>query len=363
MHDLKLLKPRPKLQAGPNAYHGAIDFEELAAFGLQAEDVIDFSVNSNPFGAVAEVAEALQSVAISRYPDKACIRLRQALSQQLDLPMDNILVGNGSAELLWLIAFAYIGKADKVLVLGPTFAEYRRNAQLMSAEVYEWRADAESDFALDEATIEQMLIELNPAVFHLCSPNNPTGSQISNQTLQRWSRMSPETLFVVDEAYAQFLPDYVSAMHAGLMNVLVLRSMTKDYALAGIRLGYVTGPVELISVLERVKVPWSVNEFAQAAGVAAIAAQSKYAAMWLDLQAEAIAFKAELKQLGYRPAESPMHYFLMEVGDGRRWRQHLLKHGLLVRLCDSYDLTSHVRLSTQLPDQNRRLLAMLQNLQ
>lgn len=85
--------------------------------------------------------------------------------------------------------------------------------------------------------------------------------------------------------------------------------------------------------------------------------------MWLDLQAEAVDFKARLGELGYRPVESPMHYFLMAVGDGRLWRQRLLEAGLLVRLCESYDLANYVRLSTQLPEQNRRLLNLLQSFQ
>ena len=356
-----MIKTKTCLKIEPKAYHGAIDFEEIAALGLMPDDIIDFSVNSNPFGPASAVIEALKTARLSRYPDKACLGLRQALGQQLNLPLDQIMVGNGTAELLWLIAFAFIEKADKVAVLEPTFAEYRRNARLMGGEVLEWRAIVKNGFALDEDAIEQVLVTQAPAVLHLCSPNNPTGYQITNQLLTRWSTLSPQTLFVVDEAYAQFLPDYDSAIQSMLPNVLVLRSMTKDYSLAGIRLGYVTGPTHLIQVLEQVKVPWSVNEFAQIAGVAAVAAHSEYIVMWRDLQAEAITFKASLRALGYRPVETPMHYFLMEVGDGRIWRERLLKEGLLVRLCDSYGLPNYVRLSTQLPEQNQQLLDFLEN--
>lgn len=362
MSNFKLVIPHDNLPTESTAYHGAIDFEEIATFGLKPEDVIDFSVNSNPFGPVPSVVEALQSVTISRYPDKACLELRQALERQLKLPMNQIMVGNGTAELLWLIAFVFIKKADKVAVLEPTFGEYRRNARMMGSEICEWRAVAENNFALDETAIEQLLADQRPAVLHICNPNNPTGYQLSNRILERWSRLSPQTLFVVDEAYAQFLPGYESAMYANLSNVLVLRSMTKDYSLAGIRLGYATGPADLIRVLEQVAIPWSVNEFAQVAGVTALDAQSEYAAMWHDLQVEAIAFKSGLRALGYDPVKSPMHYFLMEVGDGRLWRERLLKEGLLVRLCDSYNLPNYVRLSTQLPEQNRQLLDFLQRL-
>jgi histidinol-phosphate aminotransferase len=357
--DFKLKIKHAYLKTEPKAYHGAIDFEEISALGLTPDAIVDFSVNSNPFGPASAVVEALQSATISRYPDKACLGLRQVLGHQFNLPSDQIMVGNGTAELLWLIAFAFIEKTDNVAILEPTFGEYHRNARLMGAEVCQWRAIVEDNFELNEAAIERLLAMQRPAIFHLCSPNNPTGYQVSNQVLGRWSLLSPETLFVVDEAYAQFLPQYESAMHTTLPNVLVLRSMTKDYSLAGIRLGYVTGPVDLIAVLEQVAIPWSVNEFAQIAGVAAIAAQSEYQCMWRDLRDEATRFKAGLRALGYNPVDSPMHYFLMAVGDARLLRERLLAEGLLVRLCESYDLPNHIRLSTQLPEQNRRLLDFL----
>jgi histidinol-phosphate aminotransferase len=345
-----LIKKTDYLKTEPKVYHGAIDFEEILALGLTADAIVDFSVNSNPFGPASAVVEAVQSATISRYPDKTCLGLRQALGRQFDLSLDQIMVGNGTAELLWLIAFAFIEKADKVAILEPTFGEYQRNAR---------RALVENNFELDEAVIEQLLAEQRPAIFHLCSPNNPTGYQLSNQLLERWSLLWPETLFVVDEAYTQFLPQYESAMHAGLPNVLVLRSMTKDYSLAGVRLGYVTGPVDLIRVLEQLAIPWSVNEFAQIGGIAAIASQPEYEAMWHDLGEEAKQFKAGLRALGFSPVESPMHYFLMQVGDARSLRERLLAEGLLVRLCESYDLPNYIRLSTQLPDQNQRLLNFL----
>jgi histidinol-phosphate aminotransferase len=193
----------------------------------------------------------------------------------------------------------------------------------------------------------------------LCSPNNPTGYKVSNQVLERWSLLSPETLFVVDEAYAQFLPQYESAMHARLPNALVLRSMTKDCSLAGVRLGYVTGPVGLIYVLEQLAIPWSVNEFAQIAGIAAIEAQAEYECMWRDLRDESTRFKVGLRTLGYSPLETPIHYFLMEVGGARLLGERLLAEGMVVRLCESFDLPNYIRLSTQLPEQNRHLLDLL----
>ena len=142
-----------------------------------------------------------------------------------------------------------------------------------------------------------------------------------------------------------------------LANVLVLRSMTKDYALAGLRLGYALGAPELIAGLARVQIPWSVNELAQVAGVAALAAQAEYEAMWGQLREETAVLRQGLCELGYRPMPSATHYFLMEVGDGRAWREQLLRRGILVRLCESYGLPSFVRIGTRTGVENGRLLA------
>ncbi len=379
-------------------YHGAIDFAELAEYGIRPDDVIDFSVNSNPFGPAPSVLEAIQGANVARYPDKECLALRSALSGWIGVDAGQILVGNGSAELMWLVAFGFLEPDDDVLVLGPTFGEYGRNARLMGARVTEWQAKAENDFVLDGdalGEIEALLGEMRPKMVHVCHPNNPTGQTVSDKVLQKWSGEFEETLFVVDEAYMQFLPVGVEGggtsaslrsqvepapfdPYSKLSNVLILRSMTKDYSLAGIRLGYLVGPQHLVDGLRQCRIPWSVSEVAQAAGIAAIQAQAEYELMWEQLRQEAVRFKHSLSELGYRVVPSPMHYFLMEVapltaqseiaasltpqseiGGGRQFREKLLRQGMLVRLCESYRLPNFVRVSTQRPEENDRLIKAL----
>lgn len=349
-----------RLASVPADYHGAIDFAELAQYGISPDEVIDFSVNSNPFGPTAGVLAAVGSADVARYPDKECLALRAAISEQIGVPLANIMAGNGTAELMWLLAFATLSAGDDVLVIGPTFGEYQRNARLMGACVTEWRATADRDFRLDGEAIGQigrLLATLRPKMVHLCHPNNPTGQQVAAGVIGRWAADFPDTLFVIDEAYAQF----VSAENGGEIgaNLVWLRSMTKDYALAGLRLGYVVGDGAVIERLRRCRVPWSVSEVAQAAGLAALAAQADYEAMWQRLRDEAVLFKRALEGLGYRIVPSEMHYFLMEVGDGTTFRERLLRQGMLVRKCDSFGLPMFVRISTQRPEQNRKLLGSL----
>jgi len=353
---------RSELLAVAPDYHGAIDFTELESWGLDPDAVIDFSVNSNLFGPAASVRDALAATPLDRYPDKACLALRAALSEHLTLPAANIVVGNGTAELLWLIAFACLHARDRVLVIGPTFGEYARNAQLMGAAVITWRARPEEAFAVHGAEIEALMAAQSPSLVHLCNPNNPTGQVVAQDIIDGWARRFPQTLFVIDEAYLSFVPDMVSAVTLGLDNVLVLRSMTKDYALAGLRLGYALGTPKLMAGLTRVQIPWSVNGLAQAAGLAALAAQSAYEATWCRLGRETAVFRQGLLNLGYNPLPSATHYFLMEVGHGAAWREMLLRQGILVRRCDSFQLPSLVRLATRTPEENGRLLAALARL-
>jgi histidinol-phosphate aminotransferase len=353
---------RPELSAVAPDYHGAIDFAELALWGIDPNEVIDFSVNSNPFGPADSVRRVLAAAPLERYPDKACLALRAALSEGLELPMDQIVVGNGTAELLWLVAFAVVQAGERVLIIGPTFGEYARNARLMGAEVSLWQACPENDFAVQTDEIESMIAAERPIIVHLCNPNNPTGQVVAVETIGHWARHWPGTLFVIDEAYLSFVPEMVSAVTLGLDNVLVLRSMTKDYALAGLRLGYAVGERSLIAGLGRVQIPWSVNEPAQAAGLAALEAQAEYEEMWRRLRSEAAVFRQGLADLGYRPHPSATHYFLMDVGDGTSWRERLLRQGMLVRLCESYGLPAFVRIGTQTGEENARLLAALKNM-
>lgn len=353
---------RSELTAVPPDYHGAIDFAELARWGIKPDDMLDFSVNSNPFGPVAHVREALKSTPLDRYPDKACLALRAALSAHLDLPRAQIHVGNGSAELLWLLSFACLQRGDQVVVIGPTFGEYARNAQLMGAQVTQWRARPEDNFAIHPAEIDQLLNQVRPSLLYLCNPNNPTGQIVACDVIAHWAQRWPQTLFVIDEAYLAFVPKMRSVIDLQLDNMLVLRSMTKDYALAGLRLGYAVGPQTIIDGLAQVQIPWSVNSLAQAAGIAALQKQAEYEMLWQHLREETAVFRQSLQALGYSPMPSATHYFLMNVGDGQHWREALLPHGILVRLCASYQLPQFVRIATRTPADNNRLLTALQQM-
>lgn len=350
------LSPRPEIAQLPSIIHGALDFGELAQLGIHPDDVLDFSVNSNPYGPSTAVLDALKTVPLDRYPDRECLALRQALSAHLALPQNHLLVGSGIAELLWLLALAYVRPGDKALILGPTFGEYANVVRLMGGEVQT------EDLRLLIETSRRVNLHSFRIVF-ICNPNNPTGHLTPIEQIVSWAEANPDTLFVVDEAYVAFAPEAETAVSLQLPNILILRSMTKDYALAGLRLGYAVGMPEVIANLQIVKPPWSVNALAQAAGVAALTDQTYLQKCMEQLQIDKSNLIKGLIGLGFSPLPSTTHFFIMNVRNASNFRLKLLKEGILVRDCSSFGMPEYVRIATRSEEDNGRLLQVLRSYQ
>jgi histidinol-phosphate aminotransferase len=349
--------------------HGSLDFEELERLGLDPADILDFSANINPYGPATAVREAVADVPLERYPDRHCLALSRALGDFLGVSRNNVLAGNGTSELILLAALAFIRPGDRVVVIGTTYGEYARAATLMGARVTTYQAQEEADFVPDQAAISGLFKALGPRVAFVCNPNNPTGTALAPDLIAAWAKDYAHTLFVVDEAYLAFAADLGSAMDCAMDNILVLRSMTKDFALAGLRLGYAAGTTRLIAALRAAQPPWSVNALAQAAGVAALR-HLDFRQCSLDrLAAAKRELVDEMTLLGLAPVPSAVHFFLVRpslalrahetVATGTAFRQALLERGVLVRDCESFGLPEHVRIAARRPEENQRLLAAI----
>jgi L-threonine-O-3-phosphate decarboxylase len=350
---------RPELSQTYPTVHGALDFGELERAGLAPDSVLDFSVNSNPFGPSPTVRAALAQTPLDRYPDRESLALRRALAKRLDISPNQIVMGNGTVELIWLAAFAFLKPGEDALILGPTFGEYERAIRLMSATPQHWNALPVTGFAVNLAEITRRLDTIHYPLVFLCNPNNPTGQVISPSAILTWADAHPRTLFVVDEAYLAFVPDLESVLTFQRPNLLVLRSMTKDYALAGLRLGYAVGSESLIHALESVRPAWNVNALAQAAGLAALSDEVYYQAALTQLREEKTFLLNGLVQLGFSPVPSQTQFFLLPVENATQFRQNLLRQGILVRDCNSFGLPQHVRISPRTRPENQRLLDVL----
>ncbi len=351
---------RPEALAAPPTPHGAIDYAEMEQLGLNPDAVLDFSQNSNPFGPSPAVQQALQTVDLARYPDRNCRALRRALADALRTTPESILIGNGASEILWLAAFTFLRQGDFVLIVGPTYGEYARVVALMGATVHEWRGEERNAFAVEPEAIERLLAQRLPSAVFLCNPNNPTGRFTPVEVLHTWAMRWPQTLFIVDESYLAFLAAPRSAYAPDLANLLIVRSLTKEYALAGLRLGYALAAPTVIEAMRRVQPPWSVNALAQTAGAAALADPTHLHKTLAALRLAKEELVAGLEHGGWRPLPSETHFMLVRVGDGAALRRRLLAHGLLVRDCASFGLPAYIRIATRKPEENHRLLNALE---
>ena len=354
------ITPRPEVLSAPSVPHGALDYGELENLGLAPKEVLDFSVNGNPYGPPPGVRAALQDVPLDRYPDRDALALRRALSKHLAVPPRRVMAGNGTAELIWLIALGFVRPADPVLILGPTFGEYERAVALMGAQVETWRARPESEFVIHANEVDRRLQESTPRLVFLCNPNNPTGAAVSRNLIRAWADAYPDTLFIVDEAYLSFATELRSTTTLEMRNVVTLRSMTKDYALAALRLGYLVADEAVIDALVRVRPPWNVNAMAQAAGLAALEEKAYLERCMARLRDAKKSLVSGMKTLELEPLSSTTHFFLVQVGDAAAYRRALLAQRVQVRDCSSFGLPSYVRIATRRPRENARLLKALQ---
>ena len=229
----------------------------------------------------------------------------------------------------------------------------------MGATVDEWRSGEQDDFVPDPDSITRWMNRHDYRVVFLCNPNNPTGQILSQDILAFWSEAFPYTLFVIDEAYISFTTRMPSSISLSRPNLLILRSMTKDYALTGLRLGFAVSHSKVIEALRKVRPPWNVNAMAQSAGIAALddpAHLDNNLAKLAQAKQELI---AALHDRGFNIFPTNVQFFLMKVGNGARLRTELRSRGILVRDCTSFGLPDYIRIATLRPEENARLLAAL----
>ncbi len=359
----RMIQPRAEIVKTSTAHHGAPDYTELEILGISPDEVLDFSVNSNPYGPSPRVREILNGVPLERYPDRDSVVLRRMLSRRFNMHPNRIMVGNGTSELIQMVCFAYLERGDRVLALAHTFGEYQRAASLMGAHFFEFQTSAEDGFQVDAAELGKTLAEREPKIFFLCNPNNPTGAMLPAAVIHDLVRGFPQTLFAVDEAYMAFADTNKSVICNSAANLLVLRSVTKDYALAGLRLGYVVGSMDVIDALQRARPAWNVNAMAQAAGLAAIGDEDYLQQTLEKLRIANLEFRDQLVSIGAELVPSSVHYFLMKVGNAAACRSELLKAHIQVRDCFSFELSAYVRIATKQPEENSRLIAVLGDIQ
>lgn len=353
------VSPKPQVEKLKPCYHGGPNYAELRKLGISPDTVMDFSVSSNPYPAPVELKNALCSLVIDRYPDSDSAELKEYLAGRLSLKPENLIMGNGSMEIIRLVAGAYFGVGDTVLILKPTFGEYELAAEVAGADIIEQWADEESGFKFDLDVTCRLIKKHQPKAVFICNPNNPTGVYLSKADIEKVLSVCTDTLLVLDEAYIAFAEGgwkSIDLLETG--NIIVIRSMTKDCALAGLRLGYGMASAEIITNLKKVCPPWNVNAAAQKAGLVCLCHPRYLAESEKKIKASKEYLRRGFAGLGFRVLPSETNFFLLKVKKAADFRSALLKHGLMVRDCTSFGLPQYVRIAPRTQSECERLLAV-----
>jgi len=358
-----MLRPKAYIQQLKPAAHGGRHYAELKKLGIDPATLLDFSVSTNPSGPPAGLRQALNEADLESYPDSDSNRLKERLAAKLKIGTENIIVGNGSTELIRMCAAAYLGARERALIPQPTYGEYELAAQLAGAEVISLHLPEKADFRLNPEDLKKAIKAHHPGAIFLCNPNNPTGEYLDIQTVREIIELASESLVVLDEAYIGFVDGAWSALELiKHPNLVIIRSMTKDYAIAGVRLGYACAEAGLIGALNKVKPPWNVSSLAQEAGLFALDCGVYIEEMRKELAESGKYLKTSLEKLGLRPLPSQANFFLVKVGDTAALRAELLKQGILVRDCASFGLPEYIRLAQRTRPECERLIVALQTI-
>jgi histidinol-phosphate/aromatic aminotransferase/cobyric acid decarboxylase-like protein len=340
--------------------HGGIDASELARLGVSRENLLDLSVNVNPLGPHPRVVEAVRRAVLSEYPDATASAARQAIARSQDIDPDRVLIGHGSAELLWTAVATLARSARPLLTTQPTFSEPEIAARAWGVPVVSVPTHEHEDFAVDAQALDRAITAHAPGAMYLCQPNNPDGGALAHATLRALCDAHPATLFILDQAFLSLSTRHADQALRFGDNVLLIRSLTKDHALPGLRVGYALGSRAPIAELAARRPSWMVSAPAQAAIVAACAEPThvqQARESWLEAKSS---LAAECAALGLPVVPSLTPYFLLRVGDADGLRQRLLtRHGILVRSGRSFGLPQHIRIAGCAAEARTRLLRAL----
>ena len=329
--------------------------------GLEPSSIIKLASNENPLGpsplAVAAMRQALDSAHF--YPDGGGFHLRNAIAKNFGLGRENVVLGNGSNEIIELLFHAFTRPGiHEIVTARHAFAVYTLMAQLFGVHAIE--VD-DVDFTPDLPAMLRAITPQTRLVF-LASPNNPTGTRVTNEALDAFLRDLPaHVIAVLDEAYYEFLdnsPDTVGHVRRG-GRVVLMRTFSKIQGLAGLRIGYGLAPAEIADLLQRARQPFNANAIAQAGAMAGLADTEHQRKTKAITDEGRKVIEEAFTKMGLKYTPSSANFILVHVGDGGEVFKRLMKKGIIVRSMVSYHLPEYIRVSVGTPEQNARFLKEL----
>lgn len=351
---------KPEVRSQP-IYEPGKPIEDVAReLGLERDSIIKLASNENPFGPSPKALKAAR-VALEQgelYPDGGCFALRRKLAEVMQLAPEQFIIGNGSNEIIELLGHAFLKPGDEVVMGDPAFVVYKLVTLLFGAK------PVEVPLVNHCHVLADLVAAITPRtkLVFVPSPNNPTGTANPEAELLAFARaLPPHVICVFDEAYAEYLdapPDLRPLIREG-RKVICLRTFSKIYGLAALRVGYGYASAEMAALLNRVRQPFNVNAIGQAAAVAALD-DGEFTAKCRQQNRRGMAQLVEgFRVMGLETVASVANFVLVRVGDGAAVFDALQCRGLIVRPVRSYGLPQWVRVTVGTNEQNARLLAEL----
>ncbi|MBN1975811.1 MAG: histidinol-phosphate transaminase [Anaerolineae bacterium] len=330
------------------------------------ERVIDLSSNENPLGPSPKAMAALQAAVgtVNRYPDASSMALKVALAERLGLIPGNIGLGNGADEWVLLLCLSLLEPGDEVIMAKGSFISYLLRVIEVGAKLVQVPM---KDHTHDLEAMADAVGDKTRLVF-VCNPNNPTGTVVNADAMEVFLERVPERIpVVVDEAYYEYAvadPGYagrsVDYLRDGRKNLIVLRSFSKVYGLAGLRVGYMLAGEEMIDYAERARPPFNVNRLAQVAALAALDDDEHVRRSLESNEAAKRFFYRELAALGLRYIPTHTNFMAVDVGrPGSEVSGSLLERGFITTATDGWGVPNHVRFSFGAPEENAAFIAAL----
>ncbi len=343
------------------AYEPGKPIEETAReLGLDPASIVKVASNENPLGPSPLAKEAIRIAAEQAhiYPDGGGHKLRGRIAEKLGFEISNIVLGNGSNEIIELLCHTFLNRDAELIAAKHAFVVYKLMASLFGAKYIE--VD-DPDFIHDLDAMATAITENTRLVF-IANPNNPTGTQVTQEAIDAFvERLPPHVIAVFDEAYFEFLdtpPDVLKHIRAG-KNVIVLRTCSKIHGLAALRIGYGIAPESITALLQKARQPFNTNALAQAAALAALD-DEEHISKTKAINRQGLDFYEQaFTERGMKFVPSVANFILVEVGDGNLVFSEMLKQGVIVRAMAGYKLPEWVRISIGTPAENARALEVL----
>lgn len=345
------------------AYEPGKPIEETAReLGLDPSSIVKVASNENPLGPSPLAQQAMRD-AISQahiYPDGGGYKLRNAIAGKTGFEISNIILGNGSNEIIELLCHTFLNREAELIAAKHAFVVYKLMATLFGAKYVE--VD-DPDFIHDLDAMAEAITDNTRLVF-IANPNNPTGTQVTQEAIDSFvEKLPPHVIAVFDEAYFEFLktpPDVLKHVRDG-KNVIVLRTCSKIHGLAALRIGYGIAPKPIADLLQKARQPFNTNAMAQAAALAALD-DNEHIEKTREINRRGLEFyEKAFTERGLEFVPSVANFILVRVGEGDRVFKEMLRQGVIVRAMSGYKLPDWVRISIGTPTENLRALEVLDN--